>query len=886
MHKKLALFLLLLIFSYSGFSQEVADSTNVSVSYSSPQKYIIGGMEVVGIKYFDHASLLQATGLQIGDEIDIPGESITSAIKNLWNLQLFSDVKVVVAKVVKGKAFLEFHLQEVPSLSKVNVTGVTKSEKEAIFGKLLMIEGQKISKPQLNNAQKSILDYFKEKGFFNTEVTVVQRDDPAKKNFVFIDITVDKKQKVKIKKINFHGVENVPVVKLEKSMKKTKEKKLRNFFFSKKFLEDKYREDKDNVIAKYNELGYRDAVITSDSIRKQPDNTVSLDIWVNEGQRYYFGDIRWVGNTVYDNLLLEKVLGIKKGDIYDLKLLNKRLKEDPDAVSSLYQDNGYVFFQIDPVEVKIEKDTINFEMRMFEGQQATINRVIIHGNTKTHENVARRELRTLPGELFSKDNLMRSYRELGQLGHFDPEKIKPDVIPNYESGTVDVKYDVEEKANDQVELSGGWGGGMLIGSVGLKFSNFSIRNIFNKEAWRPLPTGDGQTLSLRVQTNGKVYQTYSLSFVEPWFGGKKPNSLSFSLYHNIYTVGDNSYYSNPYSNYYNGYGSGYGGYGGYSGYGGYGGYGGYTADYSDYTVKSKNVTSGISLGYGYRLSWPDDFFNIYHELSYQHNYLKNWNYGYSIISNGNTNTVSLKTVLGRSSVVNPIYTREGSSFSLSIELTPPYSLWDGKNYSTQAELNALTPQYASSSNTKTAISDQERFRWVEFHKWKLKGSNFTPLTNDKKLILNTKFEYGYIGYYNKNKRSPIEGFTLGGDGMTGMSYYTYEVIGLRGYENNSLTASPTANLYNKLTMELRYPIALKESATIYALAFLEGGNSWYDIKQYNPFDIKRSAGVGVRIFLPMFGLMGIDWGYGFDKTHLSGGTGNKGQFHFVIGQQF
>lgn len=858
MHKKLTLLFLLLIFGYSGFSQVAADSTNVSVSYSSPQKYVIGGLEIVGIKYFDHASLLQATGLQVGDEVEIPGDAVTSAIKNLWNLQLFSDVKVVVAKIVDGKVYLQFYLQEVPSLSKMNITGVTKSEREAIFGKVVMIEGQKISKPQLNNAQKAILDYYKEKGFFNTEVTVVQRDDPNRKNYVFVDITVDKKAKVKIANITFHGVKNVKETTLKKAMKKTKEKKFKNFFFSKKFIESKYREDKDNLIAKYNDLGYRDAIVTKDSISKNPDKTINLDLWISEGNKYYFGDIRWVGNTVYDKVVLDRVLGIKKGDVYDLKLLNDRLKDDQSTnVSSLYNDHGYVFFQIDPVEVNISRDTINFEMRIYEGQQATIDRVEIKGNTKTNEHVARRELRTLPGDLFSKDNLLRSYRELGQLGHFDPEKIKPDVQPNYENNTVNIIYGLEEKANDQVELSGGWGGGMLIGSVGLKFSNFSVRNIFNKDAWRPLPTGDGQTLSLKVQTNGKVYQTYSLSFTEPWFGGKKPNSFTVSLFHNIYTIGESSYYTNPYSS------TGSYGYGSYYGYGST-----YSTDYSDYKVKAKNVTSGISVGYGYRLNWPDDYFSLYHELSYQYNYLKNWNYGYTVISNGNTNTVSLKTALSRSSIVNPIYPRNGSSYTLSVELTPPYSLWDGKNYSS------------------SSLSDQSRFRWIEFHKWKFKGSNFTALTNDQKLILNTKFEYGYIGYYNKNKRSPIDGFSLGGDGMSGMSYYTYEVIGLRGYESNALTASPSANVYDKLTMELRYPIALKESTTIYALAFLEGGNSWYDITQFNPFDIRRSAGIGVRIYLPMFGLMGVDWGYGFDKTHLSGGTGNKGQFAFTLGQQF
>jgi outer membrane protein insertion porin family len=646
------------------------------------------------------------------------------------------------------------------------------------------------------------------------------------------------------------------------------------------------------MVDKYNEKGYRDAVIVNDTVTqievgRKDKPRVNIDIEVEEGDKYYFGDIRWVGNTIYPSDYLSARLGIKKGDVFNQKILDKRLFDNDEGLNNLYLDKGYLFFNLDPIEVNIDKDSIDYEMRIYEGKQATINKVLITGNTKTHEHVARRELRTYPGDLFSKTLLMRSYRELAQLGHFDPETINPDVRPHPEEGTVDIEYQVQEKANDQIELSGGWGAGMFVGSVGLKFANFSIRNFFNKEAWRPLPTGDGQTLSLRYQTSGRYYKTISLSFIEPWLGGKKPNSFSVSISHSRINYSANKYYNN-----YNSYGSpyGYGGYSGYSPYGynsygyspyGYGyGYGnyGYTYNYDseddgDSSDDQIWETSAIALGYGYRLSWPDDYFTVYHEVSMEHYNLRNMGgYFYFLADengqvNGTFNNLSLKTVFGRNSVDAPIYPRNGSNFSITLKLTPPFSLLSGKDYS--------SPD----------MSNKEKYKWIEYHKWLLKGQMYNPLSKNSNLVLRTAFEMGFLGYYDSNVRSPFEGFIVGGSGMSGYNIYGTDYVALRGYKDYSLSPSNGSKMYSKYTMELRYPITLKPNAQIYALTFLEGGNANVSFQNYNPFKLYRSAGVGVRIFLPMFGLMGIDWGYGFDD--VPGVVGENGsQFHFVIGQQF
>ena len=878
--RKLKFFFILLLFSVSVHAQE-SDNTNFSIYYSSPQKYTIAGIDVLGIRYLDSDVLIQISGLAIGDEITVPGDQITTAIKKLWGHQMFSDVKIEASKVEGHKIWLNIYLQERPKLSDVNFYGVSKGEKGDITEKVLLLKGSQVTDNQLNNAERIIKNIFLEKGFLNTEVNIVQRDDTASVNSVILDINVDKKEKVKIDEIVFHGVDKMKIKMLTKAMKKTNAKKLRNFFQTKKFNEEKYAEDKKNVIDKYNEKGYRDATIVKDSITKVDDDLVQLDIWLEEGDKYYFGDIDWVGNTIYPADYLNAYLGIKEGEVFDQKLLNKRLNEDDDAVGNLYLDNGYLFFNLNPVEARVDNDSIDFEMRIYEGSQATINKVLIEGNTKTHEHVARRELRTLPGDLFSKSKIIRSVRELSQLGHFDPEAINPNVIPHPEDGTVDIAYQLQEKANDQIELSGGWGANMFVGTVGLKFSNFSVRNIPNKEAWRPLPTGDGQTLSVRAQTSGKFYQSYSLSFIEPWLGGKKPNSFSVSFSHSKVNYSANNYYSSSYSPYGSGYGSSYGSSYGYSpyGYGNSYGYGydpGSSYTYNDSQTSDDDqvqVTTRFALGYGYRLKWPDDFFTIYHELSLEHYNLQNMSGYYYFLSDddgsggGGFNNLSFKTTFGRNSVDNPLYSRSGSEFSLSLQFTPPFSLLNKVDYS------------------DPNLSSEEKYKWIEYHKWNMKGTWYTPLSKNRNLVLQTKFEYGFLGYYDKNRRSPFEKFRVGGSGMSGYNFYGADIVSLRGYKDYSLSPTTGSNMYNKLTMELRYPITLKPSATIYVLGFMEAGNAWMDFEDYNPFDLKRSAGAGVRIFLPMFGLMGIDWGYGFDDVNGDSSVGGS-QFHFVIGQQF
>jgi outer membrane protein insertion porin family len=864
MAKKFLLTAFLVLILFNLWSQ-TPDSTSFSIYYSSPREYVIGGIDIVGIRYLDKDMLKEYSGVKVGDEITVPGDQITQIIKKFWKQGLFSDVKINASKIVDNEIFL----QERPRLSKVNYSGVKKSELEDLKEKVLLLEGGQVVDAQLVSAERIITNYFKEKGFLNTEVHIVQKDDPEKENSVILDIKVDKKEKVKISELVFHGVSKVKVGLLERVMKKTNDKKLRNFFLTKKFQEDLYDKDKVSVIEKYNELGYRDAIITRDTIIKNDaDNSVKVELWIEEGNKYFIRNFRWVGNTIYPSPYLDSYLGISKGSIYNQKQLDKRLTSDNDALSNLYLDNGYLFFNINPVETNIQNDSIDLEMRIFEGKQATIDKIIIQGNTKTHEQIARRELYTLPGDLFSKTKLMRSYRQLAQLGHFDQEKIGIDPIPNQENGTVDIKYSLIERANDQVELSGGWGQGMFVGSIGLKFTNFSAQNIFNKSAWKPLPTGDGQTLSLRAQTNGKYYQQYSFTFMEPWFGGKKPNNFSFSIYYSKLTRTDAAYsYNNPYNNYYD-YGNSYGGLGNNYGSNYGSNYG--QQDLTNAKVTAYQITYGASLGYGYRLSWPDDYFTVYHELSAQHYKLLEWPYYF--LSTGDINDFSFKTVFSRNSIDNPLYSRRGSSFSLSVELTPPYSLINGKDYGAKD------------------MSQKQRYNFLEYHKWLFNVKWFTPLDRSEKFVLHTKYEFGLLGYYNENRKSPLEGFKMGGDGMSGYDIYGSDNIGQRGYANGSMTATiagaSAANIYSKATIELRYPITLSESANIYALAFLEAGNSWYDFKKFNIFDLKRAAGVGVRFWLPMFGLLGIDWGYGFDMPNNGGSSSAKSQFHFVIGQQF
>ena len=850
MIRKIILFSILTVFGIFQLKAQSTDSIHVpEVYYSSPKTYEIAGIVVSGIgEHYDAETLVQYSGLRVGEEIKIPGDVITKAIKKLYGYGLFSDVAIFIDRTEGNKVYLNIRLAERHKLSRINYIGLKKSEETKLKEKVNWLPGTQVTDNQISNLKRIVERYFKEKGYYNTNIKILRRDDPENENFVILDVSVERNNKIKIEDIIIAGNKEVKDGKLKRAMKKTKEKSLINLFKSAKYIEDNYEEDKYNLLDKYNELGYRDAAILSDSVEQISPNRVKIHLNVEEGNKYYFNNIVWVGNTVESTENLSKILNIQKGDVYNKKYFEERLTTDEDAVANLvYLNNGYLFYHSVPVETVVGGDSINVEIRIVEGPQATINRVNISGNDRTHEHVIRRELYTYPGELFSREDIIRSIRELSQLGHFDPEQLQqPDILPNPETGTVDIGFKVAERANDKIEISGGWGAGMIIGSLGLTFSNFSMRNIFNWDSYRPLPQGDGQTLSLKAQTNGKYYTSFSVSFREPWMGGKKPNSLSVSAWYSRQTGYSRSYYNSYYVN----------------------------SAKDQYDDSQLMTTFGITAGLGRRITWPDDFFSMYVEVSYQRYTLKNW--PYYIMSNGNSNNLSFAMTLQRSSIDNPLYTRRGSDFSLSVSFTPPYSLFSDENY--------------GSAN----IKDREKYRWIEFHKWKFKGRVFMPLDKNEKFVLYTGVQYGYLGYYDKDRRSPFEGFEMGGDGMSGYSLYGREYIGLRGYENGSLTnagssflapSASDASLYTKLTMELRYPISLAQSATIYALAFLEAGNSWYEFKDFEPFNLYRSAGVGLRVFLPMFGLLGLDWGYGFDSVPgRSGASGS--QLHFVLGQEF
>lgn len=823
------------------------------VSYSGvARKYVIDDIIVTGVQHMDHSLLVNLSGLHKGQEVAIPGDEITQSVKRYLNNGLFSDVKMYYKDTQDGHVVIEVALKERPRLSKVNFIGLKRSDIKEVHDKVAIMEEAQVTPFLIKRAEKYVKDYFVGKGFYNVEVSVAQRADKLNDNHVILDITVDKKDKVKVHKLNFHGNKVMTYRKLNRAMKKTNQKGLINLFRTKKFVKELYEKDLIALVDYYNEHGYHDAKVVNQTVTPYKDNMVDIDVYIEEGSQYFVGDVKWVGNSIYSGEYLSHVLGMKRGDIYDTKKLNKRLFEADDAVHNLYMDNGYLFSNITPVESRVDGDTIDLEMRVVEGSQATINEVIINGNDKTKEHVVRREIRTKPGQLFSKSELIRTVRELAQLGHFNPETINPVPQPNYESGTVDIVYNLEEKSNDQIELSGGWGAGMFVGSVGVSFNNFSIQNIFNKEAYSPLPTGDGQKLSLKAQANGKYFKSLSFSFTEPWLGGKRPNSFSISAFYSSQTGVSSSYYNN----FYNGYTSGY--------------------TNTDNTVPSKSSikqfrkVSGFSVGFGKRLTWPDDWFVLSMDISYQHYRLRNWQY--FLMQNGQSHNLALGITLTRNSIDNPIFTRSGSLFSIGVKLTPPYSAFSNHDWRNEDD-------------------QQKLYNFIEYHKWSLKGQVFKPLTPNRKLILMGKFEMGFLGYYDRYRKSPFEKYVMGGDGMSGYSTYGEETIGLRGYENSSLTPrasgsySYDGNIYNKYTMELRYPITLQPQATVFILAFAEAGNCWSKFEDYSPFDLKRSAGVGVRIFLPIFGLLGMDWGYGFDEVSGYNGAGGS-QFHFVMGQSF
>lgn len=861
--------LALLFLSMGTIAQEKI--VNPEISYAGmPKTYILGGMTVSGVKDYEDYMLTGISGLTVGQEIDVPGQDITDAVKRYWRHGLFSKAQVAADSIVGNKIYLHFYLALRPRVSTINYNGIKKSEREDMEAKLGLLKGSQITPNMIDRAKQLAKNYFEDKGYKNVDIEIRQRDDVTNNNHVILDVDIDKKEKMKVRSIIIDGNENLADSKIKGGLfkkgafAKTHEAgKLSSFLKSKKYTPERYKTDKQNLIDKYNELGYRDAEIVEDSVWNEDQKHVNIYIKVNEGKKYYIRNINWVGNTIFTTDYLSRLLGMKSGDVYNQKLMRKRLSEDDDAVGNEYWNRGYLFYNLQPTEVNIVGDSIDLEMRIMEGRQAHIDHVRINGNTRLYENVVRRELRTKPGDLFSKEALERSVRELASMGHFDPEQIKPDVKPNYENGSVDINWDLVQKSNDQIEFSLGWGQTGVIGRIGLKLNNFSMANLFNKnkEHRGILPVGDGEVLSIGAQTNGTYYQSYNTSYSTAWFGGKRPIQFTVGAYFSKQTDVSSNYYNSGYmNNYYNylyGYGNSYNNY------------------YENYYDPDKFVKLfGVSIGWGKRLRWPDDYFQLSVELAYQRYMLKNWQY--FIVTNGNCNNLNLGITLSRVSTDNQLYPRRGSEFMASVTLTPPWSMFSNKDYKNLAN-NPQSPTYTD--------EQQEKYRWVEYHKWKFRSKTYTALTGGQKcLVLMTRVEFGLLGSYNKHKKSPFETYYMGGDGMSGYSTsYAEETIGLRGYENGSLTPyGYEGYAYDRFTMELRYPFLLGNT-TIYGLTFVEAGNAWNETKKFNPFDMKRSAGIGVRIFLPMVGLMGIDYAYGFDKVF---GTKGGGQFHFILGQEF
>ena len=861
-----------------GINAQVKDST---LDLSTPKIYEIGGITVSGIKHLDETVLINVSGLTVGDKIEIPGEPIRRAIQKLWEQNLFENVKISYTKITGDKIFLDFELVERPRLSTFVFNGIRKSEGDDMKDKIKLIPGDVITENLLMRARNTILKHYNEKGFLNVHVNIVQTPDKTKENYNHLIFNVQKNSKVKIHEIFIVGNKEVSALKLKGALKDTKEQgKLRPFTFlddilrssistiakgefkfsepfkeaaendfrftflkASKYIPEKFAEDRIKIIDKYNELGYRDAKLIKDSIIRNDDNTIDLVLTVEEGPKYYFGNITWVGNTIYPSGFLSQELGIKKGDVYNIKELEKNITYNPNGtdVSALYQDNGYLFSRIIPIETRIYKDSIDIEMRVREGKVAVINKVTISGNTRTNDHVVLREMRTRPGQLYSRRDLVRTMREIGQLKYFNQEKINPNMVPNEENGTVDINWQVEETSADQIELSGGWGYGRLIGTLGLTFNNFASRNLFNAKAYRPVPTGDGQKVSLRLQSYGAGYISYSASFTEPWLGGKRPNAFSISYTHSSFT---------------NGVAKGEPSFQGF-----------------------KN--QGLMIGLGKRLQWPDDYFQLSQSINLQFYALNNYA---NLIpvggGDGKFNNFDYEINFGRSSTDQPMYPRSGSEISLDVKLTPPYSLFSTLDYG--KDVSKMTTDQSNKW-------DQEKYKWIEYHKWKFSASFYKELM--PKLVLSLRTRNAFLGNYNKTLgNTPFERFYMGGDGMTQYANYDgREIIGFRGYENESVTprnqlgVQVGASIYQKATLEIRYPLSLNPSSTIYAMGFVEAGNSWETFKQFNPFDVKRSAGIGVRVFLPMFGMLGLDWGYGFDP--IPGlPTANKGHFHFSINQ--
>ncbi len=867
------LLMALLTVGSSAFAQiQIGDDLS-EIDYAHPQKYEIGGVVVEGAKYVDAYMLARISGLSVGETISVPGEEISNGIRKIWDQGLFEDVAVNVTDIVGGKVFLQIVIKERPRVSKFSFNGIKKSEADDIRNKINLSRGDIATDHLLTKTTRIIENFYYEKGYRNVDIDIRQVADTARENYIDMVININKGSKVKVGKINVTGNENLTEGQILSAMKETKQRGhfdpltplgplvvntvadvftlhplraingVEEYFYdnyrprifkSSRYLESNFEADKKLIIEKYNSKGYRDARIVSDSVYMIDDKNIGIDLVVEEGNKYHYRNITWTGNTKYSDETLNSILGVRSGDVYNKELLDKNLNysETNLDISSLYMDDGYLFFRVDPVEVAVENDSIDLEIRLSEGKQARISNVTLAGNTKTYDHVVLRELYTRPGQLYSRSDVVRSIRELATLGFFNQENITPDVQPNMEDNTVDIGYTVEEAAADQIRFSAGFAAGYLMLEAGLQFSNFSMRNIFNKKAWRPLPMGDGQKLSLNVSTLGRYYLYYGLSFTEPWLGGRKPNSFTFSIYQ--------SFYSNNKER--------------------------TSSDYGYF-----NMTGG-TLGLGRRLTWPDDYFAVYQGLNFKRYNLHNYQSSYLDVGDGNGkfNLISYSFVLSRNSVSQPIYPRNGSEFQLGLEITPPYSLFTDKNYSN--------------------LSENEKYKWIEMHRWTFKAAWYTELYD--KLVMMTRVRFGYLGHYNDQiGPTPFHRFFLGGDGLTTYSVDSRELVGMRGYANNSLTpgyysnsgtGGNGGNIMTKYTLEMRYPLSLNPQATIYALTFLEAGNCWLGFNNFDPFDVKRSAGLGVRIYLPMFGLLGLDWGYGFDDVYGTTGS-NHSQFHFSIG---
>ncbi|MBR6140073.1 MAG: outer membrane protein assembly factor BamA [Prevotella sp.] len=868
MTRKILLMAALMISIAAGAQEKII---NPDITYAgNPRNCVIGGIAVSGVEGYEDYVLTGISGLVVGQHITLPGNEITDAVKRYWKHGLFSKVAISADSIVGDKAYLHFHLALRPRVSTINYIGLKKSEREDMEQKLGLLKGSQITPNMIDRAKILAKKYFDDKGYKNADIQITQRDDVTAKNQVILDIFVDKKEKMKVHEIIIEGNEKLSDSKIKGGLfrkgafaKIHEAGKLSSFLKSKKYTPERYKEDKQKLIEKYNELGYRDATILEDSVWNFDDKHVNIYVKVDEGKQYFIRNISWVGNTIYPTENLSRLLDMHKGDVYNQKLMNKRLSEDDDAVGNLYWNNGYLFYNLQPTEINIVGDSIDLEMRIQEGPQAHINRVRINGNNRLYENVVRRELRTKPGDLFSKDALQRSARELASMGHFDPEQVNPDVKPNYEDGTVDINWNLVQKSNDQIEFSLGWGQTGVIGRVGLKLNNFSMANLFNKnkEHRGIMPIGDGEVLSIGAQTNGTYYQSYNASYSTSWFGGKRPIQFTVGAYYSKQTDVSSNYYNSAYMNNYYNYLYGVGS--------------SYYNSYENYYDPDKYVRLlGASIGWGTRLRWPDDYFMLNVELAYTRYMLKNWRY--FLVSTGNCNNLNLGITLSRVSTDNQLFPRRGSEFTASVTITPPWSKFEDKDYKNLA----TDPKSAT-----YAKEQQEKYRWIEYHKWKFKARTYTALTSGQKcFVLMTRVELGLLGSYNKDKKSPFETFYMGGDGMSGYSNgYAQETIGLRGYDNGSLTPYYSEGYaYDRFTLEIRYPFLLGNT-TIYGLAFAEAGNAWTETKKFNPFDMKRSAGVGLRIFLPMVGMMGIDWAYGFDKVF---GTKGGSQFHFVLGQEF